>query len=280
MHNDAVDSFEFFSWNKNFETGISLIDEQHQQLVHLLNKLAVHLAHQSSVIELNQVFDELTAYADLHFKTEEAIWQPHFKEDSWFAEHQHTHNSFLSKVLELKEEENSKPLDEVIKDSLKFLTHWLAFHILESDMRMAKTLHAIESGLSLKKAKKHADRKMSSSTQVLIETALSMHENLSSRTLDLMREKIERKRIEDALHESEKHEKSFSDAVTNSVPGLLYLYDDQLRLIKWNKKTIELTGYASEELANMHMLDFFEEQHHQRILDEAKLVYEDMICRS
>ena len=66
----------FFLGTKTLITAIS-IDEQHEQLVHLLNKLAVHLAHQSSVIELNQVFDELTAYADLHFKTEEAIWQPH-----------------------------------------------------------------------------------------------------------------------------------------------------------------------------------------------------------
>jgi len=33
-------SVEVFPWNKNFEVGVPLIDEQHQKLVELLNVLA------------------------------------------------------------------------------------------------------------------------------------------------------------------------------------------------------------------------------------------------
>ena len=239
MYNDAVDYFEIFPWNKNFETGISLIDEQHKQLVHLLNKLAAHLGHCSQPVELNKVFDELAAYADVHFKTEEDIWQHHFKEDSCFAEHQRTHNSFLSKVLELKEEENSKPLDEVIEDILKFLTHWMVSHILDSDMRMAKMLHAIESGLSLKKAKKHADREMSRSTKVLIEIVLSMHENLFSRTMDLIREKNERKQAEKAV-------RKLSQAIDQA--GESIMITDRKGVIEYTNPAFErITGYSAEE---------------------------------
>ena len=53
--------FEIFPWNKNFETGIELIDEQHKKLVSILNKLAAHLANCSDDVMLNDIFDELVS---------------------------------------------------------------------------------------------------------------------------------------------------------------------------------------------------------------------------
>jgi len=56
-----------------------------------------------------------------------------------------------------------------------------------------------------------------------------------------------------------KKEKYFTDAVLDSVPGFLYLYNDQGNLVRWNKKHEELTGYSSEELSNMTILDWYRE---------------------
>ena len=88
---DILEQFEVFPWNRNLETGIAQIDEQHKQIVHLLNKLAGHLALKSSSVELNEVFGELAAYADHHFKSEEAIWEPYFREDLKAATLGHLH---------------------------------------------------------------------------------------------------------------------------------------------------------------------------------------------
>jgi len=52
-------------------------------------------------------------------------------------------------------------------------------------------------------------------------------------------------------------EQRFSDAVVNSVPGLLYLYDENARLVRWNKQHTALTGYSDEELASMHVMDWY-----------------------
>ena len=52
-------------------------------------------------------------------------------------------------------------------------------------------------------------------------------------------------------------EKVFTDAVLDSVPGLLYLYDENGYLVRWNKKHEELTGYSTEELSHMHVLDWY-----------------------
>jgi hemerythrin-like metal-binding protein len=72
---------EIFPWNDNFNTGIDTIDEQHHQLVDLINMLACNLEHQSDNHTMNNIFNELSAYADYHFRTEESIWSQYFMDD-------------------------------------------------------------------------------------------------------------------------------------------------------------------------------------------------------
>lgn len=203
MSQNNIDIFNIFPWDKNFETGISIIDEQHQQLVNILNQLAVHLANRSNPITLNKIFNELSEYADYHFKTEEKIWLKHFKDDDWYTSHEKTHESFIKKVTTMKSDENIKPLDDVIHDVVSFLSQWLAYHILDTDKRMAKVVLALESGKSLEQAKILANDEMSGSMKVLINTVLTMYDSLSSRTIELMREKSLRKQAEEALLASE-----------------------------------------------------------------------------
>lgn len=63
----------------------------------------------------------------------------------------------------------------------------------------------------------------------------------------------EKKKIEQAL----RSEKTFSDTVIDSIPGLLYLYDSEGRLVRWNKSHETITGYTAEELATIHILDWY-----------------------
>lgn len=63
----------------------------------------------------------------------------------------------------------------------------------------------------------------------------------------------ERRRVKEAIL----REKAFSEAVLDSIPGLLYLYDDQGRLVRWNRKHEELTGYSAAELAGMRLEDWY-----------------------
>ncbi len=214
---DNIDYIEIFPWNKNFETGIDEIDAQHKQLVHILNQLASHLASRSTPVVLNKIFDELADYADHHFKTEEKIWRSYFKNDEWYSKHEHTHESFIDKVVSLKKEEKNKPLDHVIQEIISFLSHWLAFHILDSDKRMAKAVKAIEAKKSVEQAKAIAEEEMSGLTKTLIDTVLNMYDNLSNRTLELMREKALRKQAESELEASEERWKFILEGSSESV---------------------------------------------------------------
>jgi PAS domain S-box-containing protein len=52
-------------------------------------------------------------------------------------------------------------------------------------------------------------------------------------------------------------ERKFIDAIFNSVPGMLYLYDAEGRLVRWNKKHETMTGYTAEELSGMQLFDWY-----------------------
>jgi diguanylate cyclase (GGDEF)-like protein/hemerythrin-like metal-binding protein/PAS domain S-box-containing protein len=213
-------SVEVFPWNKNFETGVPLIDVQHQRLVELLNVLAGHLAYQSDVPTLNNVFNNLAEYAIYHFQEEEGIWHSYFPEDAWETKHKEDHRRFLATVNRIMGEKNSRPLDQVIEEILTFLTQWLAFHILDTDMRMAKVVLAVQSGIPLNQAKAQADQEMSGAMKQLIETMLSMFDALSARAMQLAKEVIDRQKAEQASQEAlDRLQK-----IASQVPGLVFQF--------------------------------------------------------
>ncbi len=239
-------SVEVFPWNKNFETGVLQIDVQHQRLVELLNMLAGHLAYQSDMPTLSNVFNNLTDYAVYHFQAEEAIWHSVFPEDPWEKKHKDDHVRFLATVERLISAGNTKSMELVIEETLTFLTQWLAFHILDTDMRMAKVVLAVQSGTPLNQAKKQADQEMSGAMKVLIETMLSMYDALSSRTMQLAREVIERQKAEqaslDALDRLQK--------IASQVPGLVFqfqLFPDGKTLIPYANEAIRTLYRVSPE---------------------------------
>jgi PAS domain S-box-containing protein len=63
----------------------------------------------------------------------------------------------------------------------------------------------------------------------------------------------ERKRTEEQL----KKEQVFNQAIMDSVPGILFLYDEDGNLIRWNKKHSEVSGLSVEETASMKVLEEF-----------------------
>ncbi len=211
------DFFEIFPWNKNFETGITLIDEQHKVLVEILNRLAINFSDRSNEVIINEIFVELINYTDYHFKTEEEIWSKYLKGDEWFETHKKTHKNFIHETLALKNNQVDKTLDDIIYDVISFLAKWLAYHILDTDRHMSHVILSIEKGASIEEAKIEALQKMSGSSKLLIDAVLSMYDKISARTLDLMREKSLRLQAEEALSRSEERWRFILEAGVNNV---------------------------------------------------------------
>jgi diguanylate cyclase (GGDEF)-like protein/hemerythrin-like metal-binding protein/PAS domain S-box-containing protein len=204
---------QIFPWNDSFATGIDTIDEQHHQLVDLLNKLAVHLAQGSDELMLGGVFDELTDYTVYHFNTEEAIWDKYFGADELFVSHRETHRGFVAEVGRLRGLLATHDRDQAVEEIISFLTHWLAFHILETDAQMAQIVFRLQSGMSLNDARQAAGQHMQGAAHVLIEAVLQMYDSLSTRTLALLREISQRRQAEAKLRLANDIIESSADAI-------------------------------------------------------------------
>ncbi|MHB8107811.1 MAG: PAS domain S-box protein, partial [Candidatus Cryosericum sp.] len=71
--------------------------------------------------------------------------------------------------------------------------------------------------------------------------------------LSVLHDMTDQRRLEREIDRERKQ----LQAVFDSVPGIMYLYDDQESLILWNKKHEELTGYSAEELSHMRLSDWY-----------------------
>jgi len=87
-----------------------------------------------------------------------------------------------------------------MENIVSFLTNWLAFHIIESDKCLAKVVLAMQQGCSLANAKKQVNEDFDGAIKALIKSVLRMYQNLSSKTLELIKEANERHQVESKLH--------------------------------------------------------------------------------
>lgn len=83
------------------------------------------------------------------------------------------------------------------------------------------------------------------------------------------RDLTERRNLEESLRE----EKRFSDTIIESIPGVFYLFDEDLRFIRWNKNITRVTNYTDEEIERMSPLDFILEDDRELVRERIKNVF-------
>lgn len=255
--------FEIFPWNENFSTGIGLIDEQHQQLVAILNKLARHFVSGTSEnASLEQIIAELADYADYHFRSEEEVWHRHFTGHPMLEAHEQAHHDFFEKIKAIQSDRGS--LEDFADELFGFLTRWLAFHILDNDKRMALATLRVDEGQNLTEALESANEEMTGSLAVLIKAVLDMYGELSASTIELMRQKIARQRAEqklrDATDQLARQQLSLSEeryrVLFEAIPDAVVVAAANTgRILDANTVTEQLFGYTRKQLLDMTVFD-------------------------
>ena len=71
--------------------------------------------------------------------------------------------------------------------------------------------------------------------------------------LAVVRDITERKRVEAVA----KREQLFTTAMIESMPGIIYLYNEQGRFLRWSRNFETVSGYSAEEISRINPLDFF-----------------------
>ncbi|MES2849057.1 MAG: PAS domain S-box protein, partial [Bacteroidota bacterium] len=86
-------------------------------------------------------------------------------------------------------------------------------------------------------------------------------------------ENFERERIKQIAEEEIVKEKNLSDSIINALPGIFYMYDETGKFLRWNKNFERVSGYAADEIAHMHPLDFFDEDEKEMLKEKIGNVF-------
>lgn len=135
------------AWSHHFETGLPTVDRQHRALVDLVNTAAPLLASagDSGLQKAGHLLDELTRYALVHFRDEEQLMHDEGLDPAYLDKHHRTHQAFGQSVAMMRQQA-SQAGQLTGSELLRFLTSWLAFHILAEDQCMARQIKAIRAG--------------------------------------------------------------------------------------------------------------------------------------
>ncbi|MEZ9012781.1 GGDEF domain-containing protein [Vibrio splendidus] len=209
-----------FNWDNNFETGIGVVDEQHQYLVGFINHYGNLLSENTiSIDDMSVALRDLTRYAEFHFKEEESLMRDCGVYELHIEEHIKVHRVFMRDIYSMQafilEEDQSSA-----RQLLDFLIHWLAYHILGIDQNMARQMAAIEEGATPLEAFEAEEKQRDSSTLPLLAALKGLFEQVSERNKQLLRfnqlleDKVEERTAELKQANKKLEELSLTDSLT------------------------------------------------------------------
>ncbi|MCU7940281.1 MAG: bacteriohemerythrin, partial [gamma proteobacterium symbiont of Bathyaustriella thionipta] len=211
-----------FQWDKHFITGLSEVDQQHKQLVDIINKFSDHLSKNELVYDdIESIFAELADYTQYHFDEEEEMMSSMGIDQRHLGNHIEGHQNFLQEVKSLHNHMSPENADSA-KYLLEFLIHWLAYHILGTDQNMARQVEAIQTGVSPQAAYDEQERSRDSSTAPLLAALKGLFNQVSSRNKELLQlnESLEEKVAERTRELSEANRHFEELALTDVLTGL------------------------------------------------------------
>lgn len=120
----------FFRWTDKMSVKSEEIDQQHKQLVNIINELYQAFMDREHKEKIGSVISQLADYTKYHFNTEENYFTSFNYSDR--EKHIKEHQDFRKKVDEFikKYHDNSGSLTY---DVMNFLRNWLKNHIMETD---------------------------------------------------------------------------------------------------------------------------------------------------
>jgi len=130
-------------WGESLKLKIPRIDEQHQQLVVLINQLHGAMKGNQGQAAVGLILDRLIDYTAMHFGFEEKLFAEHGYPD--LVEHQRIHQELVAQVIDFQK--RFKLGDAFVSmELMDFLKDWLVSHIQGADRSYAPFL--ISKGVS------------------------------------------------------------------------------------------------------------------------------------
>ncbi|MDP1833246.1 MAG: bacteriohemerythrin [Geothrix sp.] len=127
------------AWNTRYNTGIEIVDEQHQELFQVVNRLRELVQEGADRGVIGTLLEDLVACSERHFATEEAFMAKVAYPD--LPQHVAEHASMLTSLHELlgKFRESHWAMALMVPT---FMEGWLKHHISDGDFGFVTFLKA------------------------------------------------------------------------------------------------------------------------------------------
>lgn len=119
-------------WEEKYSVGISIIDEEHKELIRIMNAAIVAKQHSNNIGEISKLLKELTVYTLKHFSTEES-YMVKFNYPE-FQYHKGEHHDFSNKMITYCNRVIEGDY-HIASEILEYLKQWLVNHIQITDKK-------------------------------------------------------------------------------------------------------------------------------------------------
>ncbi|MCB9557612.1 MAG: bacteriohemerythrin [Deltaproteobacteria bacterium] len=121
----------FIQWSDDLSVGVSKIDQQHRELVRMVNQLHDAMSQGKSKDVLGGLLEELAGYTVQHFQTEEQLFDTHSFPAA--EAHKKAHAELTQEVVSFKQRFDKGEVMLSVQ-LMNFLKNWLVDHIQGDDM--------------------------------------------------------------------------------------------------------------------------------------------------
>ena len=120
-------------WTDEMSVGVEIIDEDHQRLFILLNRLGYSLREQSTSEVMTKVLSDLSDYTDYHFNREEILME--VCDYPEIDLHKRVHRALRTQVAKYRQAFQQDPAAVDIRQLRDFINDWLIDHIMVMDKK-------------------------------------------------------------------------------------------------------------------------------------------------
>ncbi len=126
---------EFIEWGEHLSVGVTVFDNEHKQLVSLVNKLNQALLAGSAKKTMQEILQSLVNYTKIHFKHEEDYMVLYDYPE--YEKHKKEHDTLTEQVMDFYTRYQAG--ETVFSfELMNFLKDWLTNHILITDKKYKK----------------------------------------------------------------------------------------------------------------------------------------------
>lgn len=121
-------------WRDSLSLGIEAIDNDHRQLITILNRLHFMAIAGDDRAALGEVLRELLDYTRSHFAREEMLMR--LAAYPGYEAHRKIHRQLTEKVAGYEAKYRAKPKHFDFERFYDFIADWLVVHVMEEDMKI------------------------------------------------------------------------------------------------------------------------------------------------